>query len=182
MFVAGQAGAAFRGAGPVGWMARELIQPKTDRFHHIIIRQYVPEVDDYEFIESNNFGLFPKGIRHGYLIEDYGGSAIEIYTVDCPEELARLAPIELIHYGKVGYDFLATGRLVVQIPCVLARMILKEHTLRRLRPSDFNYKPDRAFQCIEAYWTAYASVGVPLFPPGWGRPSLLLSSNQYLMV
>jgi len=161
------AGAGLEGTGPIGWASRELVEPKTDRFHHLIIRQYVAEVDDYEFIESNNFGLFPKGIRHGYLIEEYGGSDIEVYVVDCPEEMAKLAPLELIHYGKVAYDFITTSRFIAQLPRVLCKMVVSEHRIRKLRPSDFNYKPDRVFQCIEALWTAYASVGVPLFPPGW---------------
>lgn len=159
------AGVGFLGKGLGGWITGNLLEPKTDRYHHLIIRDYVPEVDDYEFIESASIGLFGKGIRHGYLIEEYGGSDVEIYVVDCPEELARLAPLELIRYGKARYDFLLVVRLILQLPLIYPQILIGEKRLRKLRASDFKYTPDSSFNCLEAWWTAYASVGVSLSPP-----------------
>ncbi len=153
-----------RGSDPLGWFCEHAFTPQTDRFHHFIIRQFVPEKDDYEYIESVNYGLIPKGMHHGLLFHDYTGKDVEIYQMDCPSELAALAPLELLAYGKTGYDFGFYGQLLIQVPGILAKM-LRERRLRRLRPEDFHYHPNGAMNCVEAFWTAHNSVGVNLVPP-----------------
>lgn len=51
---------ALKGGGVAGWMSENLCQPTTDRFHFLIVRGFEPS--DYEYIESNNIGVFPKGL------------------------------------------------------------------------------------------------------------------------
>lgn len=153
--------------GISGWFLENFFSPRTDRVHHILIRDYVPEIDDYEFIESVHIGLFGKGISHGYLFEEYEGKDVEIYIVNgIAPELARKAPLELIRYGKSPYDFALIFKVLAQIPWVIFRNLIKERHFRKLRANDFRYKSDSAFLCTEVYWHAYHLVGVNIVPPG----------------
>ncbi|GAJ05912.1 unnamed protein product, partial [marine sediment metagenome] len=38
--------AATRGQGPLVWFAQHLLEPKTDRIHFFVIKQYIPWDDD----------------------------------------------------------------------------------------------------------------------------------------
>lgn len=153
--------------GVTGWFLEKIFSPRTDRVHHVLIRGYVPEVDDYEFIESIRIGLFGKGIRHGYLFEEYEGIDVEIYTVNAIDPAtAKMAPLELIRFGKSPYDFFLIISVMVQIPWIIMRNLLKERRLRKLRAEDFSYKVDTSFLCTEVYWHAYHLVGVDIVPMG----------------
>ena len=153
--------------GISGWFLERFFNPRTDRVHHILIRDHIHEVDDYEFIESIHIGMFGKGIRHGYLFEEYEGKDAEIYIVNgVTPELARKAPLELIRYGKSPYDFALIFKVLVQIPWVIIRNLIREHRFRKFRAEDFHYKADAAFLCTEVYWHAYNLVGVNIVPPG----------------
>ena len=153
--------------GISGWFLENFFSPRTDRVHHILIRDYVPGIGDYEFIESVHIGLFGKGISHGYLFEEYEGKDVEIYIVNgIAPELARKAPLELIRYGKSPYDFALIFKVLAQIPWVIFRNLIKERRFRKLRANDFRYKSDSAFLCTEVYWHAYHLVGVNIVPPG----------------
>jgi len=153
--------------GVTGWFLEKIFSPRTDRVHHVLIRGYVPEVGDYEFIESIRIGLFGKGIRHGYLFEEYEGIDVEIYTVNAIDPAtAKLAPLELIRFGKSPYDFFLIISVMVQIPWIIMRNLLKERRLRKLRAEDFSYKADTSFLCTEVYWHAYHLVGVDIVPMG----------------
>jgi hypothetical protein len=156
---------ATKSKGIWGWFLEHLFIPRTDRVHHLLIRGYVPEVDDYEFIDSIRIGLMGKGIRHGYLFEEYEGQDVEIYTVgEVDPELARRAPLELIRYGRCPYDFGLIGKVMLQVPWVVIRNLIRERRLRKLRAEDFRYKSDAAFLCTEVYWHAYNLVGVSVVP------------------
>ncbi len=153
--------------GISGWFLERFFSPRTDRVHHVIIRDYIPEIGDYEFIESIHIGFFAKGIRHGYLFEEYEGEDVEIYVVDgITPELAHRAPLELLRYGKSPYDFFLILSVLAQIPRVVIRNLIKEHRFRKLRAADFRYHSDSAFLCTEVYWHAYNLVGVNIVPPG----------------
>ena len=153
--------------GISGWFLEHFFTPRTDRVHHFIIRDYIPDFDDYEFIESIHIGLFGKGITHGYLFKEYEGKDVEIYVVNgIAPELARKAPLELIRYGKSPYDFFLIANVLLQIPWVFLRTLIKERRFRKFRASDFRYKSDSAFLCTEVYWHAYNLVGVNVIPPG----------------
>lgn len=157
---------ATRGRGLPGWLSRNLMEPETDRYHFLTVRDFVPEIGDYEFIESTAIGAFAKGVRHGYLLAEYAGEEVEIYQVNCPEELRRLAPLELIRWGKSRYDFSLVFRLVASVPVVCLRILWREGRLRRLRAEDLPYVSDDAFVCTEAVWVGYSAVGVNIIPPG----------------
>ena len=153
--------------GISGWFLEHFFTPRTDRVHHMIIRDYVHEIDDYEFIESIHIGLLGKGITHGYLFKEYEGKDVEIYVVNgIAPELARKAPLELIRYGKSPYDFFLIANVLLQIPWVFLRTLIKERHFRKFRANDFRYKSDSAFLCTEVYWHAYNLVGVNVIPPG----------------
>jgi len=153
--------------GIPGWFLENFFTPRTDRVHHFIIRDYILDFDDYEFIESIHIGLFGKGITHGYLFNEYEGKDVEIYVVNgIAPELARKAPLELIRYGKSPYDFFLIANVLLQIPWVLLRTLIKERRFRKFRANDFRYKSDSAFLCTEVYWHAYNLVGVNVIPPG----------------
>lgn len=153
--------------GIPGWFLEHFFTPRTDRVHHFIIRDYIPDFDDYEFIESIHIGLFGKGITHGYLFKEYEGKDVEIYVVNgIAPELARKAPLELIRYGKSPYDFFLIANVLLQIPWVFLQTLIKERRFRKFRANDFRYKSDSAFLCTEVYWHAYNLVGVNVIPPG----------------
>jgi hypothetical protein len=153
--------------GIPGWFLENFFSPRTDRVHHVIIRGYVPEIGDYEFIESIHIGLFGKGIRHGYLFQEYEGIDVEVYTVSSIDsETAKRAPLELIRFGKSPYDFFLIISVLAQIPWIILRNLIKERRLRRLRAKDFHYRPDTSFLCTEVYWHAYHLVGVDIVPSG----------------
>ena len=153
--------------GATGWFLEKLFTPSTDRVHHVLIRSYVPEVDDYEFIESIHIVLFGKGIRHGYLFEEYEGLDVEVYTVAAIDQAtAKRAPLELIRFGKSPYDFFLILSIMAQIPCIIVRNLIKERRFRKLRAKDFRYKADTSFLCTEVYWHAYHLVGVDIVPTG----------------
>ena len=153
--------------GIPGWFLENFFSPRTDRVHHVLIRGYVPEIGDYEFIESIHIGLFGKGIRHGYLFQEYEGMDVEIYTVNAIDpEAAKRAPLELIRFGKSPYDFFLIISVMAQIPWIILRNLIKERRLRRLWAEDFRYKADTSFLCTEVYWHAYHLVGVDIVPSG----------------
>jgi len=158
---------ATRKKGINGWLLENFFRPRTDRVHHVLVRDYVPEVDDYEFIESIHIGLFGKGIRHGYLFAEYEGVDVEIYTVSSVDPAtAKRAPLELMRFGKSPYDFFLIISVLVQAPWVIMRNLIKERRFRKLRAQDFRYKPDTSFLCTEVYWHAYHLVGVDIVPTG----------------
>ena len=153
--------------GITGWFLENFFSPRTDRVHHVLVRDYVPEINDYEFIESIHIGLFGKGIRHGYLFEEYDGKDVEIYVVNSIDpKTARRAPLELLRYEKAPYDFFLIISVLAQIPWIIVRNLITERRFRRLRAPDFRCKPDASFLCTEVYWHAYHLVGVNIVPPG----------------
>lgn len=150
-----------------GWLLENFFSPRTDRVHHVLVRGYVPEIDDYEFIESIHIGLFGKGIRHGYLFAEYEGVDVEIYTINSIDSAtAKRAPLELMRFGKSPYDFSLIISVLVQAPWIIIRNLMKERRFRRFRAGDFRYKPDTSFLCTEVYWHAYHLVGVDIVPTG----------------
>ena len=150
-----------------GWLLETFFTPRTDRVHHVLVRGYVPEIDDYEFIESIHIGLFGKGIRHGYLFAEYEGVDVEIYTVSSVNPAtAKRAPLELMRFGKSPYDFFLIISVLIQAPWVIIRNLIKERRFRKLRAGDFRYKPNTSFLCTEVYWHAYHLVGVDIVPTG----------------
>jgi hypothetical protein len=150
-----------------GWLLETFFAPRTDRVHHVLIRDYVPEVDDYEFIESIHIGLFGKGIRHGYLFAEYEGVDVEIYTVSSIDPAtAKRAPLELMRFGKSPYDFFLIISVLLQAPWIILKKLIRERRFHKLRAQDFRYNLNTSFLCTEVYWHAYHLVGVDIVPEG----------------
>lgn len=150
----------------VRYLQPRVMQPATDRQHFLVIRGFIPEIGDFEFVESTTFGFFTKGVRNGYLFADYGGSDVEIYEVDCPINLRKLAALELIKWGKSPYDYLFVLRTILGIPVAEAKILMKEHRPRRVRAEDLPYVWDDSLACTEAAWVAYNMVAVNVIPAG----------------
>jgi hypothetical protein len=161
-----------KGSGLLGWLCRNVISPPSDVVHAFILREYIPELGDYEFIESNVAGpggIIPKGIQHGLVYERYSGASVEIYRVPdsvCSQADQALAPLGLLPCGNDTYDFFFFVKIVVQLPKVVWRMLFQEHTIRKVRPEDFLFDPDKTPTaiCTRAVWLAYMFVGLPLVP------------------
>jgi len=149
---------------PFAWLATNLVEPRTEMFHYLLVRDWVPYASDYEFMESNAIGIFPKGIRSGYL-EDYANCDCEIYKVDCPEDLAKAAPLELIRWGNAKYDFLFYAKVIGDGLKAFLKMI-KERKFRKLRPEDFTWSAGSDVVCTAAVWVGYNAVGVNIVPLG----------------
>lgn len=149
-------GIAFKGAR---WFSR-LFLPYTDRFHFLIVRKYLPDFDDYEFIESSA----RKGMRHGLLFREYGNADVEVYDVNCPETVKWQAAESLLLYGKSAYDFGMVLRMVIQVPRIFFRMLM-ERDIRPFYADDFHYRPDGAFICTEALCQAYNEASWNIIAP-----------------
>lgn len=150
---------AVRGRGPLGWMIRNLIAPKTDRFHFGIIWKRLAD-GDYLILESIN-----KGLSIGKL-SWYDTDKLEFYRVDCPASLRRDAPKGLIDWGRSSYDYLLVVKLLFGSVIAFFKILVKEKKIRRLRAEDFPYGQNSSLICTEAVDIAYDSVGVNLIPVG----------------
>lgn len=159
-----------KGTGALGFLCRNLISPSSNVLHMLIVREYIPKYKDWEFIESNFSGFVPKGMQHGLLFERYGGVDVEIYAVPddvCSPADQALAPLGLLPCGDDTYDLFFYLAMVRQLPAIIVRMLKNGHCLRRLRPEDFVFHPDKmpVAICTRAVWLAYMSVGLPIIPP-----------------
>ncbi len=151
---------ANKGSGIAGWAIRNLITPRTNRFHFgIIWGKWLH--DDYIILES----ISKKGMSVGLLSwqKDYDP---EFYRVDCPKDLRTLAPGELINWGRAKYDHLLIAKLLLGSIRAFFKILVTERKIRRLRAEDFHYGTDSSLICTEAVDIAYDSVGVNIIPIG----------------
>ena len=149
---------ATKGKGITGWASRNLLSPQTDRFHFGILWKYFG--DDFLILES-----ISKGLAVGKL-SWYQGADVEFYRVNCPEELRFAAPDSLIDWGRAKYDYWLIGKILFGAVAALARILWKEHRLRRVRAEELPYGVNSALICTEAVDVAYDSVGVNIIPAG----------------
>ena len=162
---------ATRGRGILGYLHRNLFAPETDRFHHLLIwKPY--KGGDWIILES-----ISKGLSVG-LLSWYKAQDIKFYRVDCPSELRRRAPLELIKWGRSRYDYLLIPKLVIGSILAWTKILWKEHRLRKLRAEDLCpfYSWDSRLLCTEAVWCGYNAVGVNIIP--YGVPPLPSSFRQ----
>lgn len=151
---------ATKGTGIAGWAVRNLITPRTDRFHFgIIWNKWVGK--DYLVLES----LSKKGLSVG-LLSWYKQEDLEFYRVGCPKELRVQAPGELINWGRSLYDYLLILKVALGFPVAVAKILIKERRLRKPKAEDFPYGVNSSLICTEAVDIAYDSVGVNLIPIG----------------
>lgn len=150
---------ATKGSGILGWLSRHLIEPETDRFHFGIIWRYLPQ-NDFLILES-----ISKGLALGKL-SWYKDKSIEFYRVNCDEDLRFVAPDGLIDWGRARYDYWLFAKILFGSFVALAKILWREHRLRKLRAEDFPYGKNSSLICTEAVDVAYASVGVNIIPEG----------------
>ncbi|KKL05650.1 hypothetical protein LCGC14_2603910 [marine sediment metagenome] len=155
---------ATRGKGPLLWFSRNLLEPKTDRIHFFVIKQYIPWDDDYEILESIN-----KGIAIGRL-SFYKPEDVEIYRVNLGQgtlvpqlapELRRRVAAELSKVGRARYDFLLYIQLALGGLSLLFRGKLPPWT-----PEQVPYGRNKAYICTEAARYGWRAVGHPIFKEG----------------
>ena len=162
---------ATKGKGITGWASRKLVNPPTDRFHFGIIWKCLGD-DDFLILES-----ISKGLAVG-LLSWYVGQDIKFYRVNCDEDLRFAAPDALVGWGRSRYDYWLIVKLVFGAIVALARILWKEHKVRKLRAEDLSsiYSWDSKLLCTEAAWVAYNSQGVNIIP--YGVPPLPSSFRQ----
>ncbi len=142
----------------LAWLQVALLKPETDRFHHFLI--WKPFGDEYLILES-----ISKGLAVGKL-GWYQGKDIKFYRVNCPEELRFATPDSLIDWGRSRYDYWLILKIFFGAVVAWARILWKEHKVRKLRAEDLPYGVNSALICTEAVDVAYDAVGVNLIPPG----------------
>jgi len=155
---------ATRGKGPLLWFSRNLLEPKTDRIHFFVIKQYIPWDDDYEILES-----IGKGIAIGRL-SFYKPEDVEIYRVnlgsdprlgDVAKLLRRQVVGELSKVGRARYDFILYLQLIAGGISLLLRGKLPPWT-----PEQVPYGRNKAYICTEAARYGWRARGHPIFAEG----------------
>ncbi len=155
---------ATRGKGPLLWFSRNLLEPKTDRIHFFVIKQYIPWNDDYEILES-----IGKGIAIGRL-SFYKPEEVEIYRVNLGGDsrlrdvqilLRRQVVGELSKVGRARYDYILYLQLIVGGISLLLR-----GKLPPWKPEQVPYGRNKAYICTEAARYGWRAVGHSIFKEG----------------
>lgn len=148
-----------------GWASRTLTTPKTDRFHHGLIKK-VRDDGDFEVIESIGADLkHGGGIRVG-LLSFYKDTDIRFYRVQAAEEKRYHAPDNLVKFGRERYDYFLAAKLVVLGVGVLIRHFKDYHRFVPVSAEELEgaYDCNSSFICTEAVDIAYLAEGVTLVP------------------
>jgi len=150
---------AVKKTGILVWLSQRLLTPWTDRFHHFILWKRLGE-DDFIILES-----IAKGLAIGKL-SWYKDKDVKFYRVDCPEDLRHAAPDGLIDWGRSHYDYLLVAKILGGMLVAWAKILWKEHRIRKLRAEDLPYGTNDALICTEGPDVAYDSVAVNVIPLG----------------
>lgn len=148
-----------------GWASRTLTTPKTDRFHHGLIKK-VRDDGDFEIIESigDDFS-HGGGVRVG-LLSFYKDTDIRFYRVAATEEKRYHAPDNLVKYGRRRYDYWLAARLVIGGLGVLIRHFKEFGRFVPVSAEELRgvYDHDSSFICTEAVDIAYLGENVVIVP------------------
>lgn len=148
---------ATRGRGPLGFLHRKLFAPATDRFHYLLIwKPY--RGGDWIILES-----ISKGLSVG-LLSWYKGD-IKYYRIDCPVEIRKRAPLELVKWGRSKYDYFLVGKIIAGYFLVLLRVLITEGRLRRIKAEELPYAKNSSLICSEAVQIGYLAAGFPIINP-----------------
>lgn len=131
-----------------------LIIPKSDRWHFLLIGEYLPGRDDYIIYES-----LPDGIRCGRL-SFYQGCDLKVYRVH-DERIARMAAQEASEYGREGYDYILFVWLFTR-----AVGYWFKNGFYPIPYYEFTNQKDKKLICTELVAQCYENAGYPLIPPG----------------
>ena len=149
-----------KGRGPLGFAARSLFTPYTDRYHHFLVWWKTAD-GDYVILESIN-----KGLAVGRL-SMYDGSDVKFYRATNLDARTReRACEELTEYGRSRYDWLLYVRLAAFVIGTEVKLFKAERRLRKIRADEMTYQGDGWLICTEAIVTAYRLVGWSLVPEG----------------
>lgn len=161
---------ATRNDNVVGWLARMVFSPYTDRFHFGIVWQKAG--NDWVVLES-----IGKGIAVGRL-SFYRGKDMKFYRVNCPYGLRRMAGGALTRFGRSRYDYWLIFKILGGATIAFFRILFKECKVRKLKAEDLCpvYSWDSKLICTEAAWAAYSLQGVDIIP--YGTPPLPSSFRQ----
>ena len=135
-----------------------ILTPKTEWFHHFIIRSYITDEDDYEIMES-----IGSGVRHGRLS---WYKVYEVYRLDDPDAVGRgpVACQKFSRYGRAPYDFVLFTKLLAGVVRVVSRNLVKEHRLRKIHCAELPYARDDHFVCTETVYEVTYLMGDPILP------------------
>ncbi len=148
---------ATRGRGVVGWLAKKLFAPETDRFHHFLLGGK-PYDGDRVIFES-----IAKGIAVGRL-SFYKGKDIKFYRVNCSDEIKAKVIDQVTKYGRSPYDYWLLAKIFLFSFILPVKILIREHKLRRLTADDLPYSSDAAYICTEAVDIPYWDLGFEIIP------------------
>jgi hypothetical protein len=175
---------AVKGGWFSGWACRNLIAPKTDRFHFGLIWMTTND-GDRVILESLGEGSpletvvdlllhpLPKAGPIGQAVaigrlSKYIGKDLRFFR---PRFISRkdrrAAPVCLTCYGSrsYGYDYLA--KLLIASLCKWTRILIRERRLRRLTVLEIPSIGDkRSLICTRAADKAYELIGQDILPNG----------------
>jgi len=145
---------AVKGTGLVVSLQRKLILPETDRIHHLLLGDYIPEENDFVILES-----ISKGTAVGRL-SWYKDQNIEFYRVNSPDckKLGKRAAIQATKWGRARYDY----RIILWIIWNTLKLVNKH---RKIHITEFPALPeDKRLLCTELVKEGYKEI-FPILPP-----------------
>lgn len=126
-------------------LAYYIFEPQTHLFHFLTVRSRLEEEDDYEIIEMLN-----RGCEIGRL-SWYAGRYYVVFRPADPAAmpLGKKAAKYASKFGRRSYDYSLFLRLPADLLSCWFWQLVKEHRLRRIRPSELKLAANAAFVCTE---------------------------------
>lgn len=160
--------------GVLARIAEVIFEPQTSLYHFLVIRSRLIEENDYEIIE-----MLGKGCSIGRL-SWYLDRPFVVYRLNDPDVdlLGKKAAKYASKFGRVKYDYMLFVRLPFAIIRCFLRQLLREHTLRRIRPDELNIPWDSIFVCTELPKAIWLEVGKQILQPkDAGMPAAYVKAN-----
>jgi hypothetical protein len=174
-----------KGAGPVSWACRNLIEPPTDLIHFALIWMPVHEGGDRVILESQGEGTWIETVldillhavfRRGAVgqavaigrLSMYHGKEVRFFRpAGLLKQTRRRAPATLSAYGRDSYGYDYISKLVVRALWKWLCITIKERRFRRLWVGEMPpVPPQKALICTMAPDVGYQLVGADLIPFG----------------
>ncbi len=148
--------------GALSQASYRIFEPPTRLFHFLIVGEYIPNEDDYVIYEA-----IGSGVRTGRL-SWYAEDLYVVFRLTDPQsrKLGVQACREASRFGRWGYDYLMYLYLLLDLPVVIIRNLLKERRLRRVRPDELPYHENHAFICTEFAAAVWREVGRDVIQKG----------------
>jgi hypothetical protein len=137
--------------------------PHTWYYHTAILGEYIPDVQDYEILESIN-----QGIRLGRL-SFYRDRKFRLYWPSGVNQgIGRELKAKASKFGRVNYDWLFYFDIAIAFIKVEFNNLKTYHRLFSVRPDELHVNRHSNFVCTrfsEEFWSLYSS-DIP-FPSTW---------------